>query len=251
MNKLILATGSNLSYLTKINAYLRSIESHSNFDSNFLVYYGNDELKMQFQKIKLVNVYQRDLEILTSNSCLQHGEFLKSKTLYDVTSDNDIIFFTDGDIELQRNMTLEELEFFRSFRDDDVYVGYNASPNDTLYAESLRLGVINKNSNLLRYNLKQIKVYNTGVLAMNKKTWIKLMNQFIEYYPEADKLFSHYAKQQWLLSFLVNTKGYNVHEMSYDIHNHKHYPSPKGTRQDSAGIVYYKNKIVLFKHKWD
>jgi hypothetical protein len=113
------------------------------------------------------------------------------------------------------------------------------------------LGIIDRESSLLKKDLKKIKVYNTGVLAMNKKTWIKLMNQFIEYYPEVDKTFHHYAKQQWLLSLLINTMGYNVYEMSYDIHNHLHYPSPAGTQQDAEGVVYYNNKKVLFKHKWD
>ena len=86
---------------------------------------------------------------------------------------------------------------------------------------------------------------------MNKKTWIKLMNQFIELYPLVNNTFHHYAKQQWLLSLLINTKGYNVYEMPYDIHNHLHYPSPVGTQQDSEGTVYYNNKVVLFKHKCD
>ena len=251
MNRLILATGSNSGYLTKINAYLTSIELKSNFDLNFLIYLGDNELKLPFEKIKIVNVFEKDLEILPINYCIQHGEFVKSKIFNDLTNDNDVIFFTDGDIEIQRNLTEEEIERFKNFNDNDVYVGYNASPTDTLYAESLRLGIIDEKSNLLKHNLKSIKVYNTGVLAMNKKTWLKLMNQFIEYYPEVNNTFSHYAKQQWLLSFLINTKGYNVQEMSYEIHNHKHFPSPIGTRQDSNGLVYFNEKMVLFKHKWD
>jgi len=251
MNKLILATGSNLGYLSRINDYLTSIELNSNFDLNFLIFLGEQELNLQFENIKIVNVFEKDLDILPSNYCIQHGEFFKSITFNELTSDEDVIFFTDGDIQIQRNLSKEEFERFKNFKDDDVYVGYNASPTDTLYAESLRLGIIDKKSNLLRQNLKKIKVYNTGVLAMNKKTWLKLMNQFIEFYPEVDKTFSHYAKQQWLLSFLINTRGYNVQEMSYEIHNHKHFPSPIGTRQDSNGIVYFNDKIVLFKHKWD
>jgi hypothetical protein len=251
MNKLILATGSNLNYLHKMTGYLKSIEANSNFDSNYLVFLGDDEMKMKYEKIKIVNVYQKDLEIVPSNYCIQHGEFLKSKMLDELTSDDDVIFFTDGDIKIQRALTEEEVTRFKNFKDDDIYVGYNASPTDTLHDESLRLGIIDRESSLLKKDLKKIKVYNTGVLAMNKKTWIKLMNQFIEHYPEVDKTFHHYAKQQWLLSLLINTNGYNVYEMPYDIHNHLHYPSPVGTQQDADGTVYYNNKKVLFKHKWD
>jgi hypothetical protein len=251
MNKLILATGSNLNYLHKMSGYLKSIEANSNFDSNYLIFLGDDEMKMKYEKITIVNVYEKDLEVVPSNYCIQHGEFLKSEKLNQETNDDDVIFFTDGDIKIQRALTDNEIKQFKNFKDDDVYVGYNESPTDTLYNESLRLGIINNESDLLKYDLKKIKIYNTGVLAMNKKTWIKLMNQFIELYPLVNNTFHHYAKQQWLLSLLINTKGYNVYEMPYDIHNHLHYPSPVGTQQDSEGTVYYNNKVVLFKHKWD
>ena len=69
MNKLILATGSNLNYLHKMTGYLKSIEVNSNFDSNYLVFLGDDEMKMKYEKIKIVNVYQKDLEIVPSNYC--------------------------------------------------------------------------------------------------------------------------------------------------------------------------------------
>ena len=251
MNKLILATGSNLNYLHKMTPYLKSIESNSNFDSNYLVFLGDDELKMKYQKIRICNVYEKDLEVVPSNYCIQHGEFLKSQKMNEETNDNDVIFFTDGDIKIQRPLSEDEIKLFKNFNDDDIYVGYNASPTDTLHDESLRLGIKNVESELLKLDLTKIKVYNTGVLAMNKKTWLKLMNQFIETYSLVDSTFHHYAKQQWLLSLLINTKGYNVYEMPYDIHNHLHYPSPVGTTQDSNGDVFYNNKKVLFKHKWD
>jgi hypothetical protein len=250
MNKLILATGSNLNYLHKMSTYLKSIEKNSNFDSNYLIFLGEEEIELGYKKIELLNVYQKGLEIVPSNYCLQHGEFLKSEKLNEKTGDNDIIFFTDGDIEIQRPLTEEEVNQFRNFKDDDVYVGYNASPTDTLFDEANRLGFSGYQAEFLTNDLKNIKIYNTGVLAMNKKTWLKLKNQFVKLYPEVDKTFYHYAKQQWLLSFLINTNGYNVFEMSYEIHNHKHYPSPIGTKQDENGIVYYNNKMVLFKHKW-
>jgi hypothetical protein len=250
MNKLILATGSNLGYLNRMGNYLNSIERNSNFDSNYLVFLGDETISLTNKNIDVVNVYHKDLEIIPSNSCLQHGEFLKSEQLDKTTNDNDVIFFTDGDIEIQRPMTDSELNQYRNFKDDEIYVGYNASPTDTLFDEANRLGFTGYETPILRNNLQNIKVYNTGVLGMNKKTWIKLKNQFVAIYPEVDKLFNHYAKQQWLLSFLFAVKNYEIYEMPYDIHNHRHYPSPIGTRQDQNGTVYFNNKIVLFKHKW-
>jgi hypothetical protein len=64
-------------------------------------------------------------------------------------------------------------------------------------------------------------------------------------------MFAHYAKQQWLISFLIGTReDYNIIEMPYHIHNHLHFPSPEGTIQDKNGDVFFNNKKVLFKHKW-
>jgi hypothetical protein len=250
MNKLILATGSNFGYLNKISLYLKSIESNSNFDDNYLIYFEDNQIKLPLKKLKVCNVYEKDMEMIMSNSCLQHGEFLKSKELFDNTNDDDVIFFTDGDIEIQRPLTEEEIIQYKNFKDDEVYVGYNAHPEDTLLDEAHRLGRTSKPSRFFNYNLGKIKVYNTGVLAMNKKTWLKVMKEFINLYSEVDATFIHYAKQQWLLSFIFGTMDYKVHEMPYDIHNHLHYESPKGTHQDENGVVYFNNKKVLFKHKW-
>jgi len=125
MNKLILATGSNLNYLHKMSGYLKSIEINSNFDSNYLIFLGDDEIKMKYEKISIVNVYEKDLEVVPSNYCIQHGEFLKSEKLNQETNDNDVIFFTDGDIKIQRVLSEDEIKKFKNFKDDDVYVGYN------------------------------------------------------------------------------------------------------------------------------
>ena len=188
----------------------------------------------------------------------QHGEFIKSDGFDELVAADDIIFFTDGDIILQRNLTEEELNKFRKFKDGDVFVGYNASPVDTLKNEFARLspvGFLPVKFGILpvkfRTDLSKIKIYNTGVLAMNKRTWKNLLIQYNRLFPDVDRLFRHYAKQQWLLSFIIGTMDFNIIEMSYEIHNHRHYPSPVGTRVDANNIVYYKDKMVLFKHKWN
>lgn len=250
MNKLILATGCNRSYLHKMSNYIKSIESNSNFDENYLMFLDNQPLNLPLNKIKIVNITFGEIERLNSIFCLQHGEFLKSKELFDLTNDDDIIFYTDGDMWLQRPLTEDEIVKFKGFKDNDVYVGYNASKTDTLRLESFRLGVINKESTYLNEDLDNIKVYNTGVLAMNKKTWLKLMSEYIIRYPEIESTFNHYAKQQWLISFIIGTQDYNIIEMGYDIHNHTHFESPKGTKIDDDGIVTFEDKVVLFKHKW-
>lgn len=250
MNKLILATGSNLDYLHKMSPYLKSIEGNSNFDSNYLIFLDENQLSLPLKKIKITNINPNQIESLNTIFCLQHGEFLKSKELFDETNDDDVIFFTDGDMWIQRPLTEDEITRFKNFKDGDVFVGYNASLTDTLHNESFRLGTKGYTPDFFNFDLNSVKIYNTGVLAMNKKTWTKLTKMYIELYPEIDKTFNHYAKQQWLISYIIGTQDYNVIEMGYDLHNHTHFDSPQGTTIDDEGIVRYNDKVVLFKHKW-
>lgn len=250
--KLILATGSDLNYLSKMRPYLKSIETNSNFDKNILVFVGEDEMHLPFKNIEIANLPINNIQSLNMNKCVQHGDFLNSEMFNSITDDEDLIIYTDGDIILQRNLTDDEINFYKSFKDGDVYVGYNASPTDTLDDEANRLGKTGIISPEIKIGVwKTTKVYNTGVLVMNKKTWKNLLGKYNELYPSVEPMFYHYAKQQWLISYIIGTDGdFNVIEMGYDIHNHKHYPSPEGTAQDQNGDVYFNNKKVLFKHKW-
>lgn len=250
MNKLLIATGSDFKYLNRIEPYLKSLELNSNFDENILVFLGEEDIRLKSEKIKLAKQSPSTVRALSPINCTQHGEFIFAP-YFDKFNDNDIIFFTDGDMFLQRNITKDEDDFYRNFKDGDVYIGYNASPTDTLKDEAPRLGFKGLSYNEFNVDWGGIKVYNTGLIAMNKKTWKTLANEYIPLYPLVNTMFNHYAKQQWLISFIINTRQhYNVIEMPYDIHNHRHYPSPIGTRQDNHGNVYFEDKLVLFKHKW-
>jgi hypothetical protein len=253
MNRLILSTGADLNYLNNITPYLHSIEENSNFDKNILIFVGdNSKIINNFKKIEINTLPISSIQSLNVNKCVQHGDFLNSSEFDNNTIDSDIIFFTDGDIILQRSLSEDELTFYRNFTDGDVYVGYNASPTDTLYAESIRIGRTGFYSQqIILNNWNEVKVYNTGVLAMNKKTWKNLLKKYVDLFPHINQMFTHYAKQQWLISYIIgNDKEFNIIEMPYDIHNHRHYPSPIGTHVDNNKTVYYNNKKVLFKHKW-
>jgi hypothetical protein len=250
--KLILCTGSDLNYLAKIRPYLKSIEKNSNFDKNILVYVGEGSIEIPYENLISVTLPISSIQSLNSNKCVQHGDFLNSEEFNSMTDENDIIIFTDGDIILQRNLTEDEISYYYSFKDGDVYVGYNASPNDTLHDEANRLNKTGLFSSKIKKNSwNKIKVYNTGVLAMNKRSWKHLLVMYNELYPSVEPMFKHYAKQQWLISYILGTDTFfNVTEMGYDIHNHKHYPSPIGTTQDENCDVFFNNKKVLFRHNW-
>ena len=248
--KIILATGADIKYISKSTPYLNSIEMNSNFDANYFIFVGDEKFDFNFNKIKPLRL--RSINMSTNNSfkCVQEGNFIKSDGFDQLVNDEDIIFFTDGDMTLQRNLNKDDISLIKQIKDNDVYIGYNWSPNDNLLDEYYKLRPTNYYSNIFRYSIENIKCYNTGVLAMNKKTWLKLHNIYTEMFSEVDKMFGHYAKMQWLICFILGTKNFNIIEMGYDIHNHTHAPSPIGTKIDKNGIVTFDDKVVLFKHKW-
>lgn len=253
MMKIVLATGSDERYLTKIRPYLKSIELKSNFDLNYLVYVSDTpaNLSFPFSKIKIGNLLLKSFRAPNNINCAQHGDFIYCPELDSDTTDDDIIVYTDGDMIMQRRLSKKEIEFLRGMRDGDVYVGYNASPRDTLADEFSRLGKTGKTHKEFELDWSEHKAYNTGVLAMNKRTWKRVIDLYSNLYPKIDEMLNHHAKQQWLLCFIFATNDFNIFEMPYHIHNHTHYPSPKGTSQDINGRVFFNKKLVLFKHKWE
>ena len=249
--KVILATGVDLNYYQTpvFQTYTSSIIQHSNFDANIIVLLDAAVENPIDRNLQFTTVHSKDIQKLNINKCLQHGEFLKADAFSGLV-DEDIIIFTDGDMTLQRGLSDEERTFIETLSHGDVYVGYNASPDDTLVEEASRLGLTGYQSTQLRSNLEGVKVYNTGVLCMAKSTWISLVEEYVKLFSEVDRMFHHYAKQQWLISYIIGVGSYKVHEMSYVVHNHTHYPSPDGTAIDANGIVTFNGEVVLFKHKW-
>lgn len=251
MNKLILSVGADKKYINNphLKKYLHSISINSNFDINILIYLDENKIELDYDNIKVLNVDPLTIKKPNVNNCIQHGEFLNSDFFEEIL-DSDIIVFTDGDMTLQRPLSDDEINLMRNLKDNDVFIGYNKSPEDTLHDEYYRLSPsISDYSILFKDDLKNIKVYNTGVLCMNKKTWNKLKNEYITHFDEVSNIFNSYAKQQWLICLLLKRYNYNIIEMPYHIHNHTHYQSPLGTTNEN-GLIKFNNNVVLFKHRW-
>jgi hypothetical protein len=252
--KIVLATGSDSNYQFKIIPYLLSIKKYSNFDCNILVYYDNGicyTSDICGNEITLSNIDPSCICCINIIKCLQHGEFLKSPA-FNFLNKNDVIVYTDGDIVLQRCLENEEIQFLHSLKNGQIFVGFNAHPKDTLYDEAKRLGQVGSvPMPFCQFDWSKYKIYNTGVLAMNKHTWEELAKNYTSLYHFVDNLFNHYAKQQWLISFIVGTNKYfSVIEMPYSFHTHNHFETPAGLEQRPSGLACYNNKTVLFKHKF-
>lgn len=247
--KLVLATGSDNRYINKIKPYLDSIDLNSNFDLNLLIYLGDDNISVN-NNLKVLKLSPSNYLYQNSIKCTQHGEFIKADGFDDLVSDDDVIVFTDGDMSLQRNLKPQEIDNLRNLKYGDVFIGYNESPDDTLEKEYRRLQPTGSIPEVFRIDLTKIKCYNSGVIVATKSTFRNLLHHYGELYGDVDKMMKYYPKQQWLISFIIGTRGFNIIEMGYDFHNHSHYKTAKGSNINN-GIVTYNNEVVLFKHKWD
>lgn len=251
MKQIILATGVDYPYYQRsiFQNYIKSIMQNSNFDKNYVILLDMIPDKPSDQNIEYTTASISQMECLTTINCLQHGEFLKAGGFENI-EDSDIILYSDGDMSLQRGLSSTERAFLTQLGDNEVFVGYNASPTDSLQDEAHRIAFTGYQAPSIVGSFDKIKIYNTGVLCMNKATWVKLTEKYIELFPEIDKMFGHVAKQQWLISYIIGTRDFKIHEMPYDFHNHTHYASPAGTTIDEHGVVSYNNSVVLFKHRW-
>lgn len=251
-NKIILAFGADELYLQNdqfVN-YLNSVNCNSNFDKNILAYLSKNNIQIPYENIDVFNVNPESVLKKNYNNCIQHGEFLNTSK-FDQFQDGDVIIFTDGDMNLQRNLNEQELAFLRNFKDGDVWVGYNESKNQTLATEAPRLDPRYLNwMDKFEKNLNEIKCYNTGVLCMNKKTWKTMCGIYINKWDWINETLNHYAKQQFLISYIIGTENFNIIEMDYNIHNHSIYHLPEGSVKESNGLLKYNGEVVLFKHKW-
>jgi cephalosporin hydroxylase len=245
--KKVLATGATENYYNIIVPYINSIHLNSNFDDNILITLDFFK-KEQFNKVK--HLYLNSDLVLNKNpnNCLQHGEFLKSN-YFNSLKNEDIICFTDGDMILQRPLDNVEISLIESLKNGDVLVQFNAGMKDSLLDEYYRLAPRIEH-NFFEQNFQcelfKISCYNTGVIICNLKTWNFIQEKYSEYFPKIKDIFRHYAKQQWILSYIIN-KYLNPIVMDYSMHTHYLH----GRIPDTYFInnqSYYKNKKILFSH---
>lgn len=250
MNKLIIATGSDLRYLKKIEPYLKSV--NNNFSGEKILFYIEQDLSLKVNEIHGFNVTNfKYNDFINKNpiNCIQHGEFVNNKYI-SALSDDDIILFTDGDIIMQREINEAEFKLLE-LNDNEFFVGYNESENDNLLAESRRLNKISSiyDSCLEYKEWAKIPCYNTGVLAGKISSWKKLFELYTKKWNFVDQTFIHYAKQQWLICLILHYH-FKVKVMPHSFHTHGHYPLPTGTHIDNDGNLRDVNKnIILLRHK--
>jgi hypothetical protein len=247
-NTIYLMTGINEPYLTRAEPYLASINRDSNVQNVVITldFQVPAEYVERYPRIRFLPISSSMIQSPNDNSCMQHGGFLSALNF---VRETDILIYTDADIELQRPLGDSELELLRGFQDGDVGVGYNESKEDYLSLEAQRLKPTVPLEDLsARYaDIDKLVTYNTGVLVANAGTYARLYDLYNQHWPDFAPLFHHYAKQQWLLSYLIN-KHFRSRLLTSTFHTHGHRPVARRVTGEVGYKLCIGPELVLFSH---
>ena len=244
---IFLITGINESFLQKAEGFIKSMENHSNVKNIVITldFSAPKDFCTEYPNIEFIYLSSNEVKAPNPNTCLQHGGFLPAvKHL----SDDAIMIFTDADISVQRGFTGDELRMLSSLTEQDIAVGYNAAPSQTLIqeVENLEPRLTAEEIREKYPNAEWYSVFNTGVLVAKKKTYQQLYEHYIQNWVEINKALGHYAKQQWLLSYLIQ-KHFNVKILTDEVHTHDHHPIELKTFK--SGVDALKNMDTSFALK--
>lgn len=248
-NKIYLVTGFNKSYLPKAMSYLETISINSNIHNIAITldFSMSDEDKKRLSSIEFIEMSSDTIKSPNPNNCMQHGAFLSA---LDFVDEDSVIIFTDSDIKMQRMFTDEELLMFSQYVDNEIGVNYNKSAEQSLADEAnglhpnIPIGEI-----VARFpRIIDFKTFNTGVIIANFKTYMSLYNLYNQCWSESKDIFDHHAKQQWLLSYLIQKK-FNVKVLPYSIHFHGTQPIELRTQgRHASNLFCIDQKPVIFNH---
>lgn len=248
MNRIIIGTGVTENYLPKAENYFQSLKVCNSLEA-FCVTLGfvaNGEMQSRHSHIRFVHLPMNEVQALVSNRCLQHGDFIEALLDNLKIDETDIIIYTDADITIQRDLSSYEKERILAYDSKTVGLGLNSNEEDTLEKEFARLQPkISLEEILKTCGSLELPIYNTGVIIAKLSVWRMLRKEFVLEWANFEKVFGHYAGQQWLLSWLV--RKLNVDNLKHDIHVHGHFGLPSNINVQH-GVTYYKKKPTFLRH---
>lgn len=243
-----LVTGTNKPFWSQAENYIKTINENSNIQ-NILVtldFEINQGDRGKYDRIKFIRLNSEQVKSPNPNFCLQHGAFL---SVLNFISKEEIIIFTDADIKLQRPFHENEIDFFRGIADKEIGVNFNRTDSDLLIEEAERLKPTLPIDDITKKypEISTFLTYNTGVIVTKYKTYEQLYHWYNKYWPEFENLFMSNAKQQWLLSYLIN-KYFNPVIISDLIHTHGKYPVDLRVKKESEYKFVIDNELVALNH---
>lgn len=240
---MILVTGCNKPYFNRMTPYLDSLRIHADFPV-YLVGVGFEPPAMD--GICTVSISQdENAGAPRETESIQHGSFA---SFINAPSD-EVLMYTDGDFIMQRGLNdLEratlQLKHFQAI------TSWNGGPHETLKTEAGRLGQQMNDSDITKRAggaWQHLPIYNAGLLVMTKSTWELFHSVYLHWWDWVCEAFSHQARQQWLISFLLSSLRYDVVVAPWHFHAHGHFGLKPGMERRADGI-YADGKKALFRH---
>lgn len=238
---MILVTGCNEPYLPRMQAYLASLQQYADYPVK-LVTVGFDWAS-PFDKISTAELpRERNNGAPDTTESIQHGSFLQ------LFKDDDLYLYTDGDMTLQRPLSLAERDWLNKFGDNTASAGWNRTGESLEECINL-IGPLVDTAEIYRRFPGDLSVWpslNIGVLAMRRPAWEKIYKAYLCKWELAGETFRHQARQQWLVCYLIFALELDFQMMPWSFHAHGHFGLPPGVNFD--GQVYYGGQLVAFRH---
>jgi hypothetical protein len=217
------------------------------------------EVRKQFPSIILISASTNDIDIIdrSVNSCLQHGAFLRFLNPIIPLKDNDSIIFTDVDIKIQRAFSTDELDLLYHIAErNSILIGYasNAFLGDDVNLPGLRVP-IKEVTDYFSESIYRYPHYHTGVIGTTYSVWKRLHAVYLQHVGYLDRYFSHYGKQEWLISWILSEEGFDVYPPTgtYDLIGHNFfvdYMSDARMDRDEFGTWRRRDSTpVVFAHQ--
>ena len=234
-----IVTGCNEPYFQRMTPYLNSLRRYADFPVTFV---GVEFTPPDLGEIETTSITaEQNYGAPPQTKCIQHGSFASLIP----GDESEVLIYTDGDFIMQRKIEQDELDLL-DLKHGEVVTSWNGGPDETLALEAGRLGV---RGNLAQWgnDLDRLSIYNVGFLAMTRATWKELCAAYTSDYTRMDATFSHYARQQWLISYHVQRMGATIKIAPWSLHAHGHFGLKPGMARRGSEI-YWNGRLAAFRH---
>jgi len=228
-----------------MRAYLETLQQFADFGVVFITV-GFD-WGSPFSKIAAVRMEpEQNIGAPPQSEAIQHGSFLN---VIDGKS-TEVLVCTDGDFIMQRALDDDEKELL-NLKYGEVVTSWNGGPTETLTTEAGRLGLKVPYEKLVEdwgEIVKTEPIYNVGFIAATRKTWQEINELYLENWDRIGEYFSHPARQQWLISWVLAEKGLKVKVAPWSLHAHGHFGPKPGMTRLGNGMIAVNGKVAAFRH---
>jgi hypothetical protein len=224
--------------------YLDSLREYADFPVNFIGV-GFEPPYLQGATHSIFLDGAQNAGAPNETQCIQHGSFLN---VIDAP-DSETLIYTDGDMVMQRKLDDEERAFLM-LENNQAVVGLNFGWQSTLINDAKLLGQQISDAELIeRYGEYVVthQDYNVGFLAMTRQTWELVYGAYMEDYPAICGVFTHMARQQWLISWELAKLGLAVKLCPWSIHAHGHGGLKPGMHYGNGGL-WADGKLAAWRH---